>query len=205
MSSLTQAPDGNLDIGTSGVQNVTVSNSLIYDATGEGKNSLVAYGPQCITYVRNLLRGTQRNPQLRYDDNGGTSPGLTMDLVNNLIAPRGSGTFMRWGIKANVDRNYFVARSADPTNTLTISGPNAAAYVAGNVSSLPAYDPNAPSNYARQGGTVTMAAPFPAPPVSATDALSAACAILDTAGPQHRDAADLALIAEVRALVPACP
>jgi hypothetical protein len=204
--SVTGSPDGNVDIGQTAVHNVTVANSLIYRATGEGKNSLVAYRPQCISYVGNLLAGIQRNPQVRFDDNGAVSPGLTMDLVNNLIAAETVGVWARWGVKLNVLANYFLPNASKPLNAFTVNGPSAFVHVAENLSALTSYDPNAPSNYARSNDGVTiMSTPF-LPTAARIDAWLAACRILATAGAQHRDAADLAIVAEMRSKVtPACP
>ena len=197
------AADGNLDTGYGGgVHSVTYSWNLIHGARGDGKNSLTAYNPQFLSYHHNLYSGVQRNPQVRYDDGGALSPGTTVDFVNNLVRPSASGTFMRWGVRANIVNNYFIPRATAPLKSLMVEG-TSEVYVDGNASSLTSYDPNDPANYVLVGEVTSVSLPFAAAPVTTTDALTAACQILEHAGPRPLDPVDQALVDSIS--IDGCP
>jgi hypothetical protein len=197
-NSMSGAGDGNLDVGwPSGVRNVTVSWNLIHTADGQGKTSLTAYTPQHLSYHHNLYSGLQRNPQVRYDDAGGQSPGTTVDFVNNLSRAAGvnHGAWFRFGVKANLVNNYFLPWATDLKDILILEGPASQVYRAGN------------THPGRVIGEVTFApTPFPAPPITTTDAFTAACQVLAMAGPPFpRDAVDQTVINAVVASIPLCP
>jgi pectate lyase len=180
------ADDGSIDITSA--HDVTVSWSLI-GPPKSGKNMLVKYDASRITLHHNLfLDSGTRNPLIEHDDAGTPATTITADMRNNLVWNFGVGTVVARGARVNVVDNYYSTSSL----ALSVHG-DARAYTRGNV---------VHGSVANINGAGAEAAPFPAAPVSTTDAATAACHVRAGAGALPRDAVDQGLLASV---LPASP
>jgi hypothetical protein len=177
--SVDHSADGNIDITTES-RDVTVSWSIL---SGTTKNMLIKYNPARVTLHHNLfVDNGSRNPQARIDDAGGQARQTTLDMRNNVIANWvGYGTLVWEGAWANVVANYYGAGK----NAVAVE--RARAWVADNLTAG-GVDVN---------GEGTEAAPFPAPPVTTTDACTAAREVLADAGVRPLDALDQSSVSRV--------
>ena len=204
-----------------GAHDVTVQASIFAESQSpDGKNLpvLVAYGAQRISFHHNLfLKGYERLPQVKYADNGRPAPDTQVDLRNNLVWDWGYAGMQIWkGARANLVNNYYYDPNAGENGkklaiyfcTATAVAPQcdgtnpawyARAYIAGNVSG---HGP-AISDYLNGLGTEAQA--FAAPPVSTTDACTAAQQVLASAGTSPRDAVDQSYLSQVKPVGCAAP
>jgi hypothetical protein len=151
---------------------------------------LIKYDPSRITLHHNLLANSaERNPQIAIDDAKGLATQLTVDMRNNLLWKFGGGTLVWKGAWANVVNNYY-SKSSGAIQVLS----KARVYARGNVV------PNSRVDINRVG---KESAPFPAPPVDTTDAVTAACGVRAGAGARPLDAIDQALLAPI--VLTGCP
>jgi pectate lyase len=180
---------------------------------GFSKNFLMHARSKRISVHHNLfVAATDRNPWCKYGGDGAniTAPECCLDLRNNyiLIQYGGFGTKVSGGSKVNVVNNYYgttvnggIDRALiicpppfpNPiTNTALCNAPpgdtpDSQVYVSGNITATaPAVSIQAWNN---------QAGPFSAPPVTITDAITAARQVYDTAGVRPLDAKDLFLFA----------
>lgn len=190
--------DGNIDITRAGTRDITVSWCILAEPAGEEKNMLLAFRSSRITLHHNLFTASsQRNPQQTYDDDGNDAPNTTLDMRNNLLWDwrSGYGARIRYGAKANVVNNYFAANGGDKKDALVICKPGgptstschggvpesfAQVYVSGNDS----------GDGVQLNNRGTEKTAFPAPPITQTDARTAACEIVTKAGVRPLDSID---------------
>jgi len=198
--------DGNIDI-TEDAHDVTVSWSVLSRPAGGEKNMLVKYRAQRVSLHHNVfVAAAQRNPQVAVDDVVLPAIDTTVDMRNNIVWGWGTGvgTVVRNGARANVVGNFYSAQA-----TLAIDQAQAlivCTFDCGEIASYPAWAYVA-GNYSADGvlginGVGTLAAPLPAPDVGATDACTAAHAVLAGAGVRPLDDVDTLYLAGIR--LPAC-
>ena len=202
------AGDGNIDITES--HDVTVAWSILA-APASGKSMLIKYNAQRITLHHNLfVRGNSRNPSAGVDDAGTPATDTTLDMRNNLVWDwqAGYGTLIHHGAAANVVANFYSSptsrRGAQRDALIVCRGMDcfggdptsrAWAYADGNVSADPiGIDLDAEG---------TEPAPFPAPPVTTSDACTAAHEVIAAAGVRPMDPIDSAYLALIT--LPSCP
>jgi hypothetical protein len=182
----------------------TVSWNVLY-APGRHKQNYIQDGGQRVTIHHNFFAGpSNRNPLIATAGDGLTVnpvPHISADIRNNLIQHgiERYGTYIWNGAKANVMNNFYFGMvgienyGPGMRDAIVICGsskecpfPNAStgraggAWLSGNVA-RPAYyaDPNVYSLYAT--------APYSAPPITETDAETAACHVLSQAGVNPKD------------------
>jgi pectate lyase len=209
--SVSGSGDGNIDITRDGTRDITVSWCILAEPAGEQKNMLLAFRSSRITLHHNLFTASsQRNPQQTYDDTYDTkAPDTTLDMRNNLIWDWGKnyGTRIRYGAKANVVGNYYAANGGDRKDALVIckkGGPTSSACHGGVPESFAQVYTQ--GNYSADGvnvnGKGTEATAFPAPPISLSDAQSAACDAFAEAGVRPLDSIDAYYLSRI---VLSCP
>lgn len=178
------ANDGNIDI-TESAHDVTVSWSILAQPA-TNKNMLIKYRPSRISLHHNLfVKSGSRNPQIAFDDLLIPAGSTTTDMQNNLVWVFSSyGTLVWKGAWANVLNNYYSKAS----KAIRVER-NGRAYVRGNVVH------RSTKNINKVG---REPAPFPAPPITTTDAKTAACQILNGAGVRPADAVDRGYLARIK-------
>jgi hypothetical protein len=188
--SIQGATDGGIDI-TEGSSDATVQWSIVYkNKPDHNLLALVEYQPQRITWHHNLFcLGQSRNPHVGWDRNQTTNPPDTVgDLRNNAVVG-----FEEYGMQilnntyVNAISNFFFSAlqpSADRALTIRRGGK---VFASGNFS-LNGADVNALSN---------RSAPFPAAPVTITDACTAAQQIVAQAGVRPLDAIDQECLSQI--------
>jgi hypothetical protein len=186
---------------------VTVSWSILA-SPASGKNMLVKFNPARITLHHNLfVKSLSRNPSVSMDNVDTPALDTTVDMRNNLVYDwgLGSGTQIHDGAHANVVANFY----SDPTGA-SLDKEQALSVCTGDC-------PNEPNNIARAYVAANFSAddldfdlnslgtetePFPAAPVTTTDACEAAYEVRDGAGVRPLDALDAQLIAGIT--LPVC-
>jgi hypothetical protein len=199
--SFSGGPDENVGFDPD-VRDVTLSWNIF--GSTQKKNVLAgSYHNGRISIHHNLFtHGSDRNPRVSYNLISGmeAAPEISADIRNNLVVLRSvdSGTVITGGAKANVINNYYhgiggaealflqnwpiVVTQANPpasngeTSSCLADFQNcpARAYVKGNTSSLPTGIP--------LDGWSTETQPYPAAPVTTTDACTAATQVRLSAG-----------------------
>jgi hypothetical protein len=202
------AQDQALSVGKE-AYDVTVQWSIF--AQGAGKNlPVLLFRAKRVTFYHNcLINGTERLPQVKWSDEGEQAPEIQMDLRNNLIWQWKNMATQVWkGARMNIVGNYYHSPDASESggrraiymchagsNPPQCNGMNpkwfARAYIADNVSG------HGPQITAYLNGLGTESRPFPAPPVEATDACTAAQQVLANAGVRPLDAVDERYLAQV--------
>jgi hypothetical protein len=171
---------------------------------------------QHISLHHNLYIGSGgRNPRISngLGNNGREATDTTADVRNNVIAnwASGIGTDAECGAKVNIVENFY-SNSKRPTDAIVVRGKNAAgadyagchtssgegigafAHVQGNVSGDSIkVDINTNPQYIKNN----QATPFAAPPVTTTDACTAAQQVLAGSGVFPRDDLDEDLVGRV--------
>lgn len=207
--------DENLDL-TADSHDVTVAWSIFADPAAQ-INSLIGYRAQRITMHHNLfIDSTDRNPNISYDNNGGTSSNTTVDFCNNLVWGWGVGVGVRVhrGAKANVVNNYLYAPGGDNEDAVVVCRSSgvpatnasdcnngdplrvARAYVAGNV------NPGLTSRNINAVGSESQR--FGAAPVTLQNACQAAEQVRLTAGAAPRDSIDKYYVSTVSVRTDMC-
>ena len=175
-----------------------------------GKSSSTGGQTRRVSFHHNLIvKGYERMPQVKVEDNGEQATDTQLDFRNNLIWDWGYAATQVWkGARANVVRNYYHdpgasdnskkraiymchANSKPPQCQTSDSRMYARAYINGNVSG---HGPSI-SDYLNSLGTQSTA--FSAPTVSTTDACTAAREVLAEAGVRPLDAVDLQYVGMV--------
>jgi pectate lyase len=217
------AHSGNAAISVvKGARDVTVSNSLVLQNHNlihpEYNLLMLVSGAQTggtgertrrVTLHHNLvMNGSERMPQVKWSDTGEQAPEVMADMTNNLIVGWGFAANQIWkGAKANVVNNYYHHTSASDSgqkraiyfceersvSPQCTPQPEmvARAYIAGNMSGAGA----GVSDYLNDLGT--EAVPFQAPFVWATDACTAARAVVASSGVRPLDAVDSSYLAGI--------
>ena len=188
--------DGNIDI-TFDSHDVTVSWSIL---AGSGKNMLIKYNPSRVTLHHNIFtENLTRSPEVRIDQAGTPATDTTLDMRNNLIWDwdNGYGTFVWYGPQVNIVNNVYsspgslatdreealiVCKAGSKQSACQDPLSYAQAYLDGNFSA------DGLGVKINSGGNAST--PFPAPPVDAEDACSAANKVLADAGVRPLDLAD---------------
>jgi hypothetical protein len=206
---------------TSSAKNVTVCWS-IFAEMGDHKKSYAAmvHGCSHVTFHHNLFskggsstvaiygggegegegegkgegKGKGEKKKSPVDNHQTIASAITLDFRNNVVCGWArSGIFIGSGAAANLVGNCFAAAGGDKDTAAVVWAKGVAPklFAAGNVSAdAGAKDPN---------GIGTEKAPFPAAPVSTTDARAAARDVLAGAGARPLDAADQELLRSVSA------
>lgn len=201
--SVSRASDDSILVYES-ASDVTISNSIIYDATSVSDPSPEAmlisgtsgrYANRVSVHHTVITKNYERNPSISGDPTQGANP-TTVDFRNNIVHNWGNGgygTRVRWNGTGNIVKNVYYSANS-PTAAVSFETPYRPVHISGN--------------YEQSGVSInslsTSAAPITASAIvenSITELRQALGSnpVLDGAGAYPRDSVDTAAIAAVAA------